>query len=528
MENLFFTPRRALRIQLAGLRDLLRVTGAPADTVTSIFKDARTPSLHFRLDSVTTCYLSCPQCHCLYPYHRLPDSDEHTLPMPCCTYKRTPQSSPCGEPLWRKRILSGEKTISVPRRKYIHHDLKSWVGRLLSRNGIEELLDAPPSGPPDDLDVPVHDIWSSKVFLALRDPSGRPFFPSPDGGGRLIFSLSVDSFNPFHMKVAKQSASSTGIWLVLLNLPPQLRYLPENMFLSGVIPGPSKPSVDQINHALGLTIKDLLQFWDQGVFFTRTRKHPHGRTFLAMLVPLIADMLAARQVVGLPGVSTAHYFCTFCNLDIDDIDVLDRKEWPAKDPEHIRRIADMWKAATSEGEQEDLFDTYGIRWSVLFDLPYWNPVLYTVIDSMHVLDLNLFQNHCRVFFKINLKAPGGDGFVSAPVVESDKLDLSAKDQRAVDRALKLIGKNEQTLQTDLLKFDRRVLYAVCVQRSIFASNSKVITGTKWVLTQNICNWVSFQPARPSPANSQPLAIYIGRRTGGRTRPDWHTQLIADT
>ncbi|KAG5222102.1 STE/STE11/BCK1 protein [Salix suchowensis] len=47
----------------------------------------------------------------------------------------------------------------------------------------------------------------------------------------------------------------------------------------------------------------------------------------ALLVPLICDMLGARQVAGLPGTVNAHYFCTTCDLDVDDIDILDIKEW---------------------------------------------------------------------------------------------------------------------------------------------------------------------------------------------------------
>jgi len=42
-----------------------------------------------------------------------------------------------------------------------------------------------------------------------------------------------------------------------------------------------------------------------------------------MLVPVIADMLALHQVIGLPSSTMAHYFCTFCDLDFDDIKVFD-------------------------------------------------------------------------------------------------------------------------------------------------------------------------------------------------------------
>ncbi|TFK70725.1 hypothetical protein BDN72DRAFT_743117, partial [Pluteus cervinus] len=174
------------------------------------------------------------------------------------------------------------------------------------------------------------------------------------------------------------------------------------IFLVGIIPGPDKPSTDQINHAIQLLVKVLLEFWNPGVFFSRTYEHPLGKRFLAMLIPFIADMLAARQVTGLPGTTMAHYCCTFCDIDIDDLDVFEPSVWPAKDLQHIRNIASQYKAAANEKAQQTLFDAYGIRWTPLLDLPYWDPIRYTVIDSMHALDLNLIHTHFRKIFQIDL------------------------------------------------------------------------------------------------------------------------------
>jgi len=229
-----------------------------------------------------------------------------------------PESVPCNTPLWKERDLVGGLVRFVPSRKYLQQDLKYWLGRLLLRKVIEDLIDHRWSASPVDPDTPIPDIWYSKVFSDMRDASGRPFLPGLEEEGRLVFSLSVDSFNLFHIKTAKQKASSMSIWLVLLNLPPQLCYLPENIFLVGVIPSPGKPAMDEINHYLKPLVQSLLEFWDPGVFFSRTCNKCLGNLFKVMLVPLVADMLGARQILGLPGVATAHYFCMFCDLDILD------------------------------------------------------------------------------------------------------------------------------------------------------------------------------------------------------------------
>ena len=86
----------------------------------------------------------------------------------------------------------------------------------------------------------------------------------------------MDSFNPYHMKEAKQTVSSMAIWLTLLNLPHHLHNRPENMFLAGVIPGPRKPSLSNINHSIKLLIDVLRKLFDPGIWFSRTARYREG------------------------------------------------------------------------------------------------------------------------------------------------------------------------------------------------------------------------------------------------------------
>lgn len=487
MQNVYFTTRRALRANLAGIRDILRKSGNH-DIADNIPKDPSSCSFEFRLDPVVNQFLTCPACFSLYPYNPGDDpSNNHRPALLNCTYKKTPASVSCQTALWRKQDIGGGRVRWVPRKKHIHQDLKSWLGRLLSRRGMEELLDSP-LGPPQNPDEPIDDIWRSKVFLNLRDPSGHPFYPGPINEGRLVFGLSVDGFNPFHMKAAKQVATSTGVWLVLLNLPPHLRYLPSNIYHACTIAG--HPSLDEINHAIHLVVRDLLAFWEGGVFFSRTHKSRFGRLFRAMLIPFIADMVAARQVIGLPGSTTAHYFCTFCDLDYDDIDIVDRSEWPQKDAHEFRHFANLWKEAENEDHQQSINQAFGVRWSALLDLPYWNPVLFTVIDSMHALDLNLFQNHIRDYFGIDLSKPGSDASSHPKRIITDKRVTTRGDKDLVQQCLTLIRLGGDTLLYRLLKYHRRVLYTICLDYRILGPGNTVVLGTRFILAKNIAHWVS--------------------------------------
>ena len=64
--------------------------------------------------------------------------------------------------------------------------------------------------------------------------NGLPFLASPHN---LVLSLNVDWFCPF-----KHTADSVGaIYVVIQNLPRNLRFKSENVLLCGIIPGPKEP-----------------------------------------------------------------------------------------------------------------------------------------------------------------------------------------------------------------------------------------------------------------------------------------------
>lgn len=263
LQNIYFLPRRALRLQLSGIRDILRHTTSNSISrfldLDSVPKDPRTCSSYLQLDPIVTPFISCPECHCLYPYEpdSSPHSDHHSATIPLnCTYQGTKTDGPCGSVLWKQKRIGGDEFRSIPIRKYVHQDFKAWMGRLLARKGIEDHLD---NRPHQRTSNAIDDIWQSDIFLSLKDSSGNNFHSGPQSEGRLVFSISVDGFDPFGNKTAKQSVSDTGIWLVLLNLPWYLRYRPENMYLAGIIP-PQKPSTHKINPYLQLVVNDFLEF----------------------------------------------------------------------------------------------------------------------------------------------------------------------------------------------------------------------------------------------------------------------------
>ncbi|KZT08856.1 uncharacterized protein LAESUDRAFT_618097, partial [Laetiporus sulphureus 93-53] len=121
---------------------------------------------------------------------------------------------------------------SAPQAEHYH-----WMARLLSRPGMEDIMSSANRHAETVPKEKQRDIWDAPLFQNFKGPDGiSSFAHGPSHESRYLFSLSIDGFNPFYTKVAKQNVSVTGIYMVCLNLPPHLRYLPENTYLVGIIP----------------------------------------------------------------------------------------------------------------------------------------------------------------------------------------------------------------------------------------------------------------------------------------------------
>lgn len=365
-------------------------------------RDPRTVLETLKLKPEVQSFVCCPKCFALYP----PDAEVPAQ----CSFRDTTSCKPCYEPLFKSRRI-GATTRNSFVREYFHQPLKIWLGKFLCRPGMEEVLDrdvfAEGAG---DLYV---DIFSGDALRKFLGSDGSLFLPSKNSEGRYVFGLSVDAFNPFLNKQAGKKASVTAIYMVLFNLPPSSRYKVENMYLAGVIPGPREPSLTQINHLLRPLIHELLEFWDPGIWYTHTPTYGSGRLVKAALVPLICDLKAARQVMG-HGSHSATKFCSICSLprqEINDIRSISRIPVPA---EKFREHALEWKRAQSRSERDKLFKMHGIRWSILLELPYWDPPRFTIVDSMHTILLGHLHRHCTIIWGLNPKRTDDRAGIEGP------------------------------------------------------------------------------------------------------------------
>lgn len=448
LRYIFNLSRRKTSVVLAGIRDIIRLAGVPADQLDEVPRDPRTVLQRFNLDPVFQTYTMCSKCYALYAISGTQMR---------CTFKSTPSDLPCGELLLRSCNRDNRTNIGdagrdhnsdddtgsedhddtegedhdgvgaegncVPIKTYTHQSLKHWLAGMLCRPGVEDET--------DDYDRlftekdGLEDIWDTSYLQNFPDTVNSDFgydpeVPSDCAGrfftrdmgeaecGRYAFTLSADSFNPSGNLAAKMSVSATGMYMVLLNLPPHLRHKTENIYFAGIIPGPGKPSNDQMNHFVQLVVDELGPLYAQeGVTFSRTAKYPNGRTCRGILVALVADALAARQLGGFGSV-TSYFPCTLCKITRNELENT-QGPWMARESRNHYEDAEAWKNAESIKARESLEKANLVRWSPFLTLPYWNPISSTTIDSMHNLYLGLIKDHCRNIWGISTSSPGGNG-----------------------------------------------------------------------------------------------------------------------
>lgn len=379
-------------------------------------------------------FACCPKCFKCYDLTNFPDR---------CTGTDARDDSVCNRTL-RHQVLRGGKLRSYAARRYLYHDLKQWVGRLLCRPSLKNELQR------DVFDTGAapgekKDIWDGDVLRQFTGPDGALFASQQRNEGRLVFGLNMDGFNPFGNKQAGPKASTGAIYLVCLNLPPHLRHRVENIFLVGIIPGPRHPSLTQINHLLRPLVDDLLEFWHRGVFYTHTCGHPKGRLIRAALVPVICDLPAARQIMAFASFASIN-FCCYCGLKLHDIDNVDMDTWPSgiKDRDEYVRKAERWRDASAK-DRLKLFEDHGVRYSELLRLPYWDPLRFVVVDSMHALLLGNLKHHCRRLWGMDASTEDGDGLRTYKKEKGPDPQTIANAWAVVrhgtDAELKKLGKN---------------------------------------------------------------------------------------
>jgi len=207
----------------------------------SVPMDVCTVVQRLALKPLHKAFICCPKCSTCYPNNELDSCPE------LCTSKPLSTQQLCGQRLRKPCNIHG-RSHDIPVCPFLYHDFKEWLGEMLCHPGMEDMMDCGFFPSPDGT---MGDIWDAPGLYEIPGPNGHPFIHRyPDNEGHYLFSFNMDGFNPFQLKQAGQFATVMGLYMVCLNLPPEVCFKPKNMFLAGIIPGPKEPSMVEINNFL--------------------------------------------------------------------------------------------------------------------------------------------------------------------------------------------------------------------------------------------------------------------------------------
>ncbi|MBW0487449.1 hypothetical protein O181_027164 [Austropuccinia psidii MF-1] len=200
--------------------------------------------------------------------------------------------------------------------------------------------------------------------------------------GALAFSIYVDWLNA-HGK-STRLARIELIMLICLNLSPSERLKPENVHVSGIILVPKEPTALQFNYLLMPLIKELKELW-QGYHFLPTSTGPSGFFIRVAILTAIEDVVSMHKLTGVISHSGDHVwnFCTIQKAQIEEIGP--RFHYTCSYQNHKSTIA-KWLWASPQ-QRQAIFSEYGVQYSILEDLPYWDATRMVNLYIMHNLIL---------------------------------------------------------------------------------------------------------------------------------------------
>ena len=342
-------------------------------------------------------FVVCPTCHTLFDpaVTELVEGTSTNRRSAQCKYVQFPHHpqerfrSACNTVLMNTVKRTRNRIDFKPRKVYCYYGIKLALSNLLENpdflkdcNSWKERLAA------DDM---MSDIIDGKVWQEeMRKLEGRDCNLS----NVLGFLLNIDWLKPF-----KHVSYSVGvIYAVILNLPRCTRYKDSNVIIVGVIPGPNEPPHD-INSYLGPMVTELLELY-AGVWF----KTPYGRRFIrGVLLCFSSDIPATRKAAGFVGHNSIKG-CSRClktfttnSGNTTDYSGYNRDSWAKRTNETHRHYAYKELTAKTKAEKRVVKQTYGARYSVLFELPYYDCIRFVVIDVMHNLFIGTSKHVINVW-----------------------------------------------------------------------------------------------------------------------------------
>lgn len=223
-----------------------------------------------------TSFVACPKCHTLYELDKVNDGT-----IKKCTFIRWPQHQQL-----RKRQKCNKSLViagtSKPKCVYAYRSIKTYLETFIKRPNFIQCANAWKSR--SIKENMYSDIYDGNIWKRHNE-----YLMSSNYN--LMGLLNVDWFQPY-----KHTPYSLGaIYLIILNLPREVRFREENVMILGIIPGPKEPSL-HMNSYIQPIVDELLSF-DVGLHLKDVSKY--GNIYRFRLLGISCDLPACRKIGGM-------------------------------------------------------------------------------------------------------------------------------------------------------------------------------------------------------------------------------------
>ena len=387
-KSIFHISNNALSVLLKFLKYIIWVFG-------NAFTDSRLHNIASKLPSSSNAayqflqipddsfikYVVCPRCDSIYEFKDCiitlsrSKQGKNCWHVPYPNHPHHSRRKSCDAQLLRK-VRCGRGYKFVPIKVYAYQPLHKSLDCLVKCEGFLSSCERWRERAFTISPLHFGDIYDGRVWHEFSSNPSMPFLSTPFC---YLLTMNVDWFQPF----TRTQYSVGAIYLRIQNLPRKERYKEENVILVGIIPGPKEPSLS-MNSYLGPLVAELQHAWQSGLQLTTA----HGTTITLRLALscVSSDIPASRKVCGFLG-HNANLGCTKClkrfttvSIGNTDYSGYDRENWTLRTAELHRQSCQLILQETTKTKIRKKESECGVRFSILFSLPYFDPVRFTVIN----------------------------------------------------------------------------------------------------------------------------------------------------
>ena len=336
-------------------------------------------------------YASCVTCHAIHPYSTEEEQAIVQQKVSCFDQGIFLGSSFCQQDLLERNQYG----TLAPLRTFSYNSLVETLKMFFMRDGFANEISLWKER--QVLPGMLSDIYDGQVWneFKLKPTDNQPFVFQNDFN--LLLTLNCDWFQAY-----KDSYSVGAIYLTVQNLPREIRNLRSNVILVCLINGPKEPKTFEMNHYLRPLVKELKQLMSGVEMETRN----HGRQVVKAALSLcMMDLPAQRKVAGFTSFNSINA-CLKCKKQFDPIVAGDKarnfsdfniESQVRRTCSEHRQQAQEWLQTRTESARKEKERQNGTRWSVLLDLPYFDPIRHVGIDIMHNLLLGLTKKMASIW-----------------------------------------------------------------------------------------------------------------------------------